>query len=151
MPIETSFGCQRARSALSLSVLKPRHNTLILLPNSAKIGTTCCLQRCGKLDWNCSASDKILINFCSAIIKLPTMTIQSTKDVTPSFEHSQQGQGSSGTFTSPGLYQAWICQRARSRVEASKGSPSPEESKGPLIISSIAPSFFRRQFHIHHL
>lgn len=61
MPIETAFGCQRARSALSKTVLKPRHNTLILLPNSAEIGTTCCLQPWGKWAWNCSASEKKIL------------------------------------------------------------------------------------------
>lgn len=113
MPIETAFSHQRARSALSKSVLKLRHNTLILLSNSAEMGTTCCLQPWGKWAWNCSSPDKILNIFSSAIIKLPTRTI----DVTPSFRHYQQGQGSSGTFTSPGLYQAWICRQGCSRVE----------------------------------
>lgn len=76
---------------------------------------------------------KNLNNFPSAVFKLPTVTM----DVTPSFRHFQQGQGSSGTFTSPGLYQAWICRQGCIRVETSKGSPSPEESEGPVILSNI--------------
>lgn len=98
------------------------------------MGTTFCLQPWGKWAWNCSASEKILNNFSSAVIKPPAMTIH----VTPFFRHSQRGQGSSGPFTSPGLYQARVCRQGCSRVEAWKVSPSPEESEGPVILSNTS-------------
>lgn len=136
-PIETAFDHQRATSVLSKPVLKHRHNTLILLPNSAEMGTTCCLQLWGKWAWNCSASDKISNNFSSAVIMLPTTTIvcdtflqalparpRKLRDI-----HSlravpgtdlQAGMQQGGGFK--GLSQSWGIWRSRDPLQHFKGS-----------------------------
>lgn len=128
MPIETAFGCQRARSALSKSVLKLRHNTLILLPNTAEMDTTCCLQLWEESVWNCSASDKILNNVRSALLSFQEwLSMWHLPSGTPSKAREAQGHSLAQGCTRQGC----------SRVEASKGSPSPEESEDPVILSNI--------------
>lgn len=79
------------------------------------------------------------------------MTTQSTRPVIPSFSTPGETEEAPGGSVPPGCPQAGVCRQGHSGVKAPKGSPSPKEAEGPVILSSTAHGYFRVEVHMGHL